>query len=339
MADFYTHVTTSSVLGVGYAGMGMMSGLSIETSIVAGGLCGVSGMLPDLDSDSGIPIREATGFAAGIIPMLLVERFRSFEMPHDRMVLIAACMYFFIRFVGASLLGRFSVHRGMFHSVPAALIFAGIAFLICGPADDHIRYFKAGAVFFGFMSHLFLDEIYSIEWKGGGWRVKKSFGTAIKLWGKNGWANFSTYAKLAVVGVMVAGEPSVMLALEERYPRIAGPAQRLHDAQASLLGTVREGVAAGEALLQSRGPLAAQGTDPPTPLNVVTATIDPPSPQPMWNPTVPWNQTPVAPSSQPIQSQPAAFPPASEGFLPNSGQPSMGRADAVYSAGGGFAPR
>lgn len=338
MADFYTHVTTSSVLGVGYAGMGMLSGLSIETSIVAGGLCGVSGMLPDLDSNSGIPIREATGFAAAIVPMLLVERFRSFEMPHDRIVLIAACMYFFIRFVGASLLGRFSVHRGMFHSVPAALIFAGIAFLICGPDDYHIRYFKAGAVFFGFMSHLFLDEIYSIEWKGGGWRVKKSFGTAIKLWGKNGWANFSTYAKLAIVGVMVGGEPSVMKALEERYPRLAGKVERINEAKQALVGTVREGVAAGEHLLQSRGGAVASNSNT-TPTQLDTTASNAPVAQPVWNPTVPWNPTPAPPQSQPVQPQPSAFPSQSEGFLPNAGQPSMGRADAVYNAGGGFAPR
>lgn len=333
MADFRTHVTTSSVLGIGYAGMGLMSGLSIETSIVAGGLCGVSGMLPDLDSDSGIPIREATGFAAGILPMLLVDRFRSFDLSYDGIVLIAACMYFFIRFVGASVLGRFSVHRGMFHSIPAALIFAGLAFLICGPADYHIRYFKAGAVFFGFMSHLFLDEFYSIEWKGGSWRVKKSFGTAIKLWGKNGWANFSTYAKLAIVGVMVGGEPSVMQALQERYPRIAGKVERLHNAQEALVGTVREGVAAGEALLQSRGTVATNSAGVPS----APAASVPTVPQPAWNPTVPWNQSPTAPPSFP--TQPAPAPPPSDGFLPNSGQPNMGRANAVYSAGGGFAPR
>src|SRR5690606_27839613 len=130
MADFYTHVSTSSVLGVGYAGMGLtMLGMPIETSVVAGGLCGLSGMLPDLDSDSGIPVREAMGFAAGVIPMLLVDRFRALDISYDCMVLLTAGLYFLIRFAGASMLGRFSVHRGMFHSIPAALIFAGMAFL------------------------------------------------------------------------------------------------------------------------------------------------------------------------------------------------------------------
>jgi hypothetical protein len=69
----------------------------------------------------------------------------------------------------------------MFHSIPALLIFTGVAFLISGSTNLHLRYFKAGGVFIGVLSHLMLDEIYSIEWAGGRWRFKKSFGTAIKL--------------------------------------------------------------------------------------------------------------------------------------------------------------
>ena len=71
------------------------------------------------------------------------------------------------------------------------------------------------------MSHLMLDEIYAVEWKGGRWRFKKSFGTAIKFWGDDSWANFSTYAKLAIVVAMVLGEPTVMKQIEARNPQFA----------------------------------------------------------------------------------------------------------------------
>ena len=104
----------------------------------------------------------------------------------------------------------------MFHSLPAALIFAGVAFLVSNSHELQLRYFKAAGVFAGVMSHLILDEIYSVEWKGGRWRFKKSFGTAIKLWGKNSWSNFSTYAKLAFVVLMILGEPMVM----EKYGEV-----------------------------------------------------------------------------------------------------------------------
>ncbi|QDU55864.1 metal-dependent hydrolase [Aeoliella mucimassa] len=323
MADFRTHVTTSSVLGIGYAGMGIVSGMEIESAIVGGGLCGVSGMLPDLDSNSGIPIREATGFAAGIVPMLLVDRFRSIGMPYDRMVLITAILYFVIRFAGAQLLGRFTVHRGMFHSIPAGLIFAGLAFLICGPADEYqVRYFKAGAVFFGFMSHLFLDELYSIQWQGGTWRLKRSFGTAIKLWGKNGWANFSTYTKLTIVAVMVASEPSVMSYLEERYPELADRVQRINEAQDELVTNVRDRVHAG-----SETPNETTAANHSTTPDSSSATAN-------------WLQPGRTQSSQPTSyptpnsNPPSNFRPSSveEDFKPNAGQPDYGTARPFYRA-------
>lgn len=324
MANFHTHVTTSSVLGVGYAGMGMVMGLPIETSVVAGGLCGISGMLPDLDSDTGIPLRESMGFAAGIVPMLLVDRFRALEIPHDWIVLITASLYFLIRFAGASLMSRFSVHRGMFHSIPAVLTFAGVAFLICGPSGAYeVRYFKAGAVFFGAMSHLVLDELYSIEWKGGTWRFKRSFGTAIKFWSKNPWANFSCYAKLLVVGLMVAGEPAVMNHLSERYPQLAGTVQQWSDAQEGLLENVRDRVTPGRA--NGEGPpVVADSSPPATPSD---------STSPVWGST----------SSPSTTSPPSAnsLPPASDGggFSPNSGRRDLGSAQPMYRPDGSYLPR
>jgi len=53
MAAFRQHVAFSTVLGLGYSialkGMGWDAG----QALLAGGLCGLAGMLPDLDSDSG----------------------------------------------------------------------------------------------------------------------------------------------------------------------------------------------------------------------------------------------------------------------------------------------
>ena len=71
------------------------------------------------------------------------------------------------------------------------------------------------------MSHLLLDEIYAVEWKGGRWRFKKSFGTAMKLWGKSAWANISTYGKLIIVGLMILGEPMVMERYGHRYGELS----------------------------------------------------------------------------------------------------------------------
>ena len=215
MAGFKTHITVSTVLGVGYGAAGAYMGLPWESAVIAGGLCGVGGMLPDIDSDSGVPFREAMGFAAAIIPMLMLSRFAELGLNHEQMVLAAGGTYLFVRFGVARLLSNYTVHRGMFHSIPAALIFAGLVFLFSASANLQLRYFKAAGMFLGVMSHLTLDEIYAVEWTGGRWRFKKSFGTALKLWGDNTWANFSTYSKLVLVVMMIMSEPMVM----ERYGR------------------------------------------------------------------------------------------------------------------------
>lgn len=210
MANFHTHVTTSTVLGIGYAGVGFYYGLPAESAVIAGGLCGIGGMLPDIDSDHGRPLRETMSFAAAIVPMMLLERFQQLGFNHEQLVLATGSTYLFVRFALARLLARYTVHRGMFHSIPAMLIFSGLAFLFCYSGNLHLRYFKAGGVMLGVLSHLLLDEIYAVEWAGGRWRFKKSFGTALKLWGPSVWANFSTYSKLAFVIVVILSEPMVM---------------------------------------------------------------------------------------------------------------------------------
>lgn len=210
MAGFRMHITTSSVFGVGYAGAGIFFGMPIDSCLVAGGLCGVSGMLPDIDSDSGVPIRESMAFAAAVVPMLLLQRFQQLQLTHEQMVLAGGSIYFLVRFGASALLKRFTVHRGMFHSIPAALIFAGLGFLIFGNQELYLRLFKSGGVLVGVMSHLLLDEIYSIEWAGARLRLKKSFGTAVKFWGSSMWANISTYTKLIIVVAMILSEQVVM---------------------------------------------------------------------------------------------------------------------------------
>lgn len=225
MAGFKTHITTSSVLGVGYAALGYHWGLPVESCAIAGGLCGIGGMLPDIDSDTGVPFRESMCFAAAIVPMMLLSRFRQLGWNHDHIVIATAGMYLFVRFGVAHMLARHTVHRGMFHSIPAALIFTGIAFLLGNAENLQLRYFKASGVFVGVMSHLMLDELYSIEWASGRWRFKKSLGTAIKLWGQSAKANFVAYFALGLIAMTILGEPMVTEQYGEFLPVALRPEQ------------------------------------------------------------------------------------------------------------------
>lgn len=209
MADFKTHITVSTALGVGYGAVAFAHfGIPAPTCVLAGTLCSVSGMLPDLDSDSGVPLRESLSFASACVPMLLLDRFsRQLDWTTETMVLVGAGIYIAVRFGLGALLKKYTVHRGMFHSIPAALVAGEIAFLLCTYGDIYMRAYKACAVIAGFMSHLILDEIWSVRVSGGRIGLKSSSGTAMKLFGSDMWANFSCYAKLIVLGVLVLNDP------------------------------------------------------------------------------------------------------------------------------------
>jgi hypothetical protein len=217
MADFKTHVTVSTVLGVGYAGVGYsLYEMPLASCLLAGGLCGVSGMLPDLDSEPGVPLRESVTFAAAVVPMLLIHRFEHMGFTPEMMILVGAGIYLAVRFGVMRLLQWYTVHRGMFHSLPAAAIAAELGFLLCTGADDRIRIFKALAILSGFLSHLVLDEFFSVEWKAGRWHIKRSFGSALKLWGSEFWPNLVTYLKLAALSFLCFYDPSWMRDLATR---------------------------------------------------------------------------------------------------------------------------
>jgi membrane-bound metal-dependent hydrolase YbcI (DUF457 family) len=155
-------------------------------------------MLPDIDSGPGIPLRESLAFAAAVISTMLVDRFQGFGWSMESIILAAALVYLFIRFAVAELLKRYTVHRGMFHSIPAAVIFGEIAYLLA-TGDLPLRLYKACAVVAGYMIHLILDETYSVQYVRGRMQLKRSFGTAIKLFDRHKlWPNVSAYAKLAL---------------------------------------------------------------------------------------------------------------------------------------------
>jgi hypothetical protein len=205
MAGFQTHITVSSLLGAGYAWwIHGQYDLPWPTAAVAGGLCGIAGMMPDLDSDSGIPARETIGFAAAIVPMLLFNRLQHLGLTMEQMILVGAPIYLVIRFGVGAILKEFTVHRGMFHSIPAMFIAGLVTYLLSDSTTTTVRVLKAAAVSLGYLSHLVLDEIWSVEVTLAGSRLKSSSGTAVKFFGNRAPANVMCYGllMLATFGVL-----------------------------------------------------------------------------------------------------------------------------------------
>jgi hypothetical protein len=210
MAMFHTHIHCSTVAGiVGGAVAFVGYGVPLTTSIVGGGLCAIGGILPDIDSGPGIPLREITTFLASAVPTMLITRLLSYKMDQEMLILTGAALYVGIRFGLAHFLRQYTVHRGMFHSFPSMAIFGELTYLLFYGESMFVRVFMVSAVCLGFFIHLLLDEIYSVEWDGRP-RVKRSFGTAMKFVSENWWANATCYAKLIILTYFVLQDPAVV---------------------------------------------------------------------------------------------------------------------------------
>jgi membrane-bound metal-dependent hydrolase YbcI (DUF457 family) len=208
MPGFRTHVTTSAALGVGSAIAGYSYGLPLTTCAVGAGLCTIGGMLPDLDGDTGVPVRETIHLVAAVVPALMLGSLQAAGWDRESMVLGMAGMYVLIRFVLGEWFKRVTVHRGMWHSIPAALNIGLITLLICSGEDIVPRAFKAAAIMIGFFSHLVLDEIVSLNVFQ--MRAKESLGTALKLWmPQHWWPNVLTYGMLVALSVAACQHPVI----------------------------------------------------------------------------------------------------------------------------------
>lgn len=209
MPGFREHITGSTLVGVAYGATGWyVGGLPPLSCSLAAGLCAAAGMLPDLDSDSGRPLQESVGFLAAVVPVLLLPRVSHLSLSLEAMLIAGGAIYLAIRFGLAWLLSNYSVHRGMFHSVPAAGIAGAAVFLAFNSQEPMHRYFVAGAAVLGYLTHLVLDEIWAVRLGLFGPKVKKSFGTAMKFLGGEAWANIVTYLLVVLLGGIAAYDAS-----------------------------------------------------------------------------------------------------------------------------------
>ncbi len=245
MAAFKQHVAVSTALGIGYGAAAYFGfGIDWATCAIAGGLTGMAGMLPDLDSPTGHPVREVFGLAAALVPVLLVKQLgsavstlgeaafgESVELTAQAMVVVIAACYFGVRFGGAWLLDRLTVHRGMFHSIPAALITAVAAFLLLETARQELRLFLAGGPLLGFLSHLLMDELWSVKLGGGGEvGLKKSAGTAFKLFSGSIPSTIAAYTILLGLSYLLLRDPAVNEWVQRRGgPNVPEMAEELID--------------------------------------------------------------------------------------------------------------
>jgi len=197
MAGYRQHISFSGLLGVVFGFVSVyILGFTPVQGALAGILCWVSGMLPDLDSSSGRPVRELFSLLAAIVPLEMMGHFWEWGGDAEGAMLIAVVTYIVIRYGGAAMVCKMSVHRGMFHSIPAMIIAAELAFLGYRSDDLKVKCLMAAGVAAGFLSHLLLDEIYAVQWTGVRLKLNKAAGSAMKMFGKSFFPTAFTYCLL-----------------------------------------------------------------------------------------------------------------------------------------------
>ncbi len=159
-------------------------------------------ILPDVDSDSGLPFHLVFGTAT-----VAVGGTTLFLMLHlsDDWRVVAGVPFgvlVFTWFVVGGVMKRFTVHRGIFHSLPAAAIAGCVTYLVAerfGLSADPALIFGGGMAL-GYLAHLFLDEVHStITFDGIPFKPKSSLGSAMKFFSRSGGVNAATYTLLTVL--------------------------------------------------------------------------------------------------------------------------------------------
>lgn len=207
MANFSVH-TSIAMLASGCAATGLLvGGLASEQEVLSYFILGtIGGLLPDIDSDSSKSLRIAFTLVSSLIAFLvvfhLVPRYSIVEL-----CLIWLSLFLGVRFGVLQIFTRLTVHRGVFHSIPASALFGFVTAALAyhGFSLNPFPAWMAGAfISFGYLIHLILDELYSVNLAG--IRLKRSFGTALKLFSWKHWgASILLYASTAFAFYLAPG--------------------------------------------------------------------------------------------------------------------------------------
>lgn len=198
MASFKAHISfgilTAAVLSVVLFSFAWVSGVFALLIFV---LTIIGSMLPDVDSDTGIPVRILFGVLAvtGLVGSFVYLETMTIFQRGLVSIGIGLCVYFII----GKIFRHFTVHRGIFHSIPAALLMGVISIAIADLFYLEIKtLFSIGlAVTAGYLCHLVLDELNSaVNLSGVPFIPNKSLGTAMQLWSSSLITTLSVYGAL-----------------------------------------------------------------------------------------------------------------------------------------------
>jgi len=205
MADFNTHFFVASAVGVVYATVATKALLlPTQPALLLAGMTAVGGILPDIDLKDSTPSKALFLVLGAIVATLwILQQVVHFSVVE--LLAIGALLFAGVRYPLWWLFHQFTVHRGSLHSLIACAMFGSCAAVLCyrGWGSSAVVSWLAGlAVSFGCLTHLFLDELYSVDFTGA--RIKRSFGSALKVFDRVRWPGSLAVAATTVAALWLA---------------------------------------------------------------------------------------------------------------------------------------
>jgi membrane-bound metal-dependent hydrolase YbcI (DUF457 family) len=181
MANFPTHIVVGTVVAGSLATLTLAADVIAPENLVAVTMAGSLGsVLPDIDLKDSRPSRALFAGLAVFFSFALLFHFAP-QLSIAEMWILWLGTLLFVRYGLHTMFHRLTSHRGIWHSLIAALACAFatvIIFYYVFARPDGVAWLAGGFLLIGFLTHLILDEMYSVDVLGN--HIKKSFGTAFK---------------------------------------------------------------------------------------------------------------------------------------------------------------
>ena len=199
MANFTTHIAVGTIVSGALATLTLAADVIAPENLVAVTMAGVLGsVLPDIDLKDSRPSQAMFGGLAVFLSFAMLFTV-AYKFSIAEMWLIWLGTLIGVRYGAQAIFHRFSYHRGIWHSILAAAFFwflTAVVFKFVLNRHEGVAWLAGGFMFMGYMTHLVLDEIYSVDVFDV--RIKSSFGTAVKFVDSKRWADTAVVATLAV---------------------------------------------------------------------------------------------------------------------------------------------